>query len=82
MLSGYPLQNNLSEYWCMIDFVRPSYLGTHQDFVNMFVSPIYNGQCVDSTQEVCHSAQQHQHVHVEITTTSNILAIVLQMEHT
>ena len=33
---------------CMMNFVKPSYLGTLKEFSNRFINPIANGQCNDS----------------------------------
>ncbi|KAJ6224252.1 hypothetical protein RDWZM_002797 [Blomia tropicalis] len=51
ILTGTPMQNNLKEYFTMINFVKPNFLGTKEEFNNQYVNPITNGQYVDSTEE-------------------------------
>lgn len=48
ILTGTPIQNNLNEYYCMVNFVKPAYLGSEREFNEHYATPIKNGQHADS----------------------------------
>ncbi|KAL2455094.1 Protein CHROMATIN REMODELING 20 [Abeliophyllum distichum] len=61
-LTGSPLQNNLMEYYCMVDFVREGFLGSSHEFRNRYQNPIENGQHTNSTAEDVKIMNQRSHV--------------------
>ncbi|KAK2402774.1 P-loop containing nucleoside triphosphate hydrolase superfamily protein [Trifolium repens] len=61
-LTGSPLQNNLMEYYCMVDFVREGFLGSSHEFRNRFQNPIENGQHTNSTQTDVKIMNQRSHI--------------------
>ncbi|XP_071702520.1 protein CHROMATIN REMODELING 20 [Rutidosis leptorrhynchoides] len=61
-LTGSPLQNNLMEYFCMVDFVREGFLGSSLEFRNRFQNPIENGQHTNSTSDDVKIMNQRSHI--------------------
>lgn len=51
ILTGYPIQNNLLEYWCLINFIKPNFLPSQSEFEKIFATPILNGNYSDSNEE-------------------------------
>ncbi|ETV84641.1 hypothetical protein, variant [Aphanomyces astaci] len=50
VLTGYPLQNSLAEYWCMVNFCRPGFLASYDEFRQTYERPIMEGDVAKSTQ--------------------------------
>ncbi|KAJ3115432.1 hypothetical protein HDU96_000668 [Phlyctochytrium bullatum] len=50
-LTGSPLQNDLGEYFHMVNFVVPGFLGTFETFKAEYISVIKDGQNYDSSPQ-------------------------------
>ncbi|KAJ9408725.1 hypothetical protein DTO045G8_3673 [Paecilomyces variotii] len=48
-LTGSPLANNLVDYYAMVDWIAPGYLGNFVEFKANYVEPIEEGLYADST---------------------------------
>jgi DNA repair and recombination RAD54-like protein len=52
ILTGTPIQNDLSEYFALLNFANPEYLGTKMDFKKNFESKILRGRDADASDKV------------------------------
>lgn len=48
-MTGSPLSNNLIEYWSMIEWIDPGFLGPRREFEGKYVAPIVAGLYADSS---------------------------------
>lgn len=62
MMTGTPMQNNLKEYYCMINLVKPNLLGSEAEFANQFINPITAGQTRDSSAGDINRMKRRSHV--------------------
>lgn len=51
ILSGTPIQNDLTEYYSLISFANPDLLGSRQEFRKRFEIPILRGRDADANEE-------------------------------
>lgn len=49
ILSGTPIQNDLSEYYSLLNFANPGYLGTRNEFRKKFENAILKGRDADAS---------------------------------
>lgn len=58
LLSGTPMQNDLEEFYAMVDFTNPDILGTPAEFRKRFMGPILRGREPDATEKEQSLAQE------------------------
>ena len=58
ILTGTPLQNNLTELWSVFDFVQPKIFGSFHAFTRDFAEPIEKGMLKDASAREKQRAQE------------------------
>ncbi|EJT99579.1 hypothetical protein DACRYDRAFT_109677 [Dacryopinax primogenitus] len=51
ILSGTPIQNDLSEFWSMAEFCNPGLLGQYNDFKRIYEQPIVRARAPNCTEK-------------------------------
>ncbi|KAI8867327.1 hypothetical protein GQ42DRAFT_164865 [Ramicandelaber brevisporus] len=51
IMTGTPIQNDLSEYFSLLNFANPDFLGTTSEFRRRFEHPILRGRDADATDK-------------------------------
>lgn len=62
ILTGTPVQNNLNEYYAMVDWIKPALLGTVKEFNNLYANPIKDGQHIDSNNGMIKKMKQRSFI--------------------
>jgi SNF2 family DNA or RNA helicase len=57
-LTGSPLSNHLEEYWAMMNWIHPSFLGLLKNFTQNYIQPIKNGLYKESSAPERRISQQ------------------------
>lgn len=58
ILSGTPIQNDLSEYFSLLTFANPGYLGTRNEFRRNYENTILRGRDADATDDEVKKGEQ------------------------
>lgn len=60
LLTGTPMQNDLTEFYAMVDFTNPGILGTPEEFRRKMMLPILRGREPDATESQKRKMQELQ----------------------
>lgn len=52
MLTGTPIQNDLKEFYTLVDFVNPGILGSSLEYKNYYEDPIVASQCPNADENI------------------------------
>ncbi|OAL71947.1 dsDNA-dependent ATPase [Trichophyton violaceum] len=67
ILSGTPIQNELSEFFAMVDFVNPALLGTFKSFMREFEGPIVGARQPNAPKKVIEKGKARSEELAELT---------------
>ena len=67
ILSGTPIQNDLSEFFSMVNFVNPGILGSVKSFTKQFENPIVKSRQPEATEDDVEKGQERSEELAETT---------------